>query len=66
MKSVKVVKPFNVDGVVYTPGEEIQLETKEQMIKLNELGFIGPLTMKEIQDIWRKPEYKKLLKKEEE
>lgn len=66
MKSIKVVKPFSANGITYAKGDEIELETKEQMIRLNELGFIGPLTMKEIQDIWKKPEYKKLLKKEED
>jgi len=39
-----------VNGVFYEKGDEIQVETREQLAKLNEKGFIEPLTPKEIQN----------------
>jgi hypothetical protein len=49
----KVKKSFQLNGVFYDQGEEINVDSKEQLIKLNELGFIEPLTQKEIQDYFR-------------
>jgi len=53
----------NINGIYYSKGEEIKVDTLEQLVKLNEKGFIEPLTMKEIQDYFK---VKKLFKKEEE
>lgn len=53
-----------LNGVFYDKGDEIKVETIEQLQKLNERGFIEPLTQKEIQDYFKKPVYK--FKKEEE
>lgn len=52
-----------VNGIYYEPGEEIEPKNIEQLVTLNEKGFIEPLTMKQIQDYFKKP---KILKKEEE
>lgn len=45
------------NGVFYSKGDEIKVETKEQLIKLNEIGYIEPLTMGEIQKFGQKPVY---------
>lgn len=58
-------KDFSHNGIFYTAGEEVQVDNKEDLIRLNEKGFINPLTMKEIQEYFKKPE-KKIFKKEEE
>ena len=42
-------KNFTLNGIAYEVGDEVKVETKEQLIKLNELGFIKPLTLKQIQ-----------------
>lgn len=55
-----------INGVFYDKGDEIQVETKEQLTKLNERGFIEPLTAKQIQDYFKKPILNKFIKKEEE
>ncbi len=52
-----------VNGKYFTKGEEIKVDNIEQLIKLNERGFIEPLNAKEIQDYFTKP---KFFKKEEE
>lgn len=58
-------KNCQVNGIFYEKGEEIKVDNKEQLSKLNELGFIEPLSAKEIQDYFKKSEIKKLFKKED-
>lgn len=53
-----------INDTYYTKGEEIKVENIEQLKKLNERGFIEPLSQKEIQDYFKKPTYK--FNKEEE
>ncbi len=48
-------KEFQLDGIFYEKGEEVEIKNKEQLIKLNEKGFIEPLTPKQIQDYFKKP-----------
>jgi len=43
-----------VNGVYYDKGDEIDVRNKEQLIKLNEKGFIEPLSPKQIQDFDKK------------
>ena len=43
-----------INGIYYSKGEEIKVDNKEQLSKLNERGFIEPLTPKEIQDYFKK------------
>lgn len=45
-----------INGIYYSKGEEIKVDNKEQLNKLNERGFIEPLTPKEIQDYFKKEE----------
>lgn len=45
----------NLNGIFYEKGDEIEVQTKEQLQILNERGFIEPLTQKQIQDYFKKP-----------
>ena len=54
---------FTLDGIFYSKGDEIEPKSKEQIIKLNEKGFIEPLTMKQIQEMFKKPEIRNLEKR---
>lgn len=47
-----------VNGTFYSKGEEIKVDNQEQLQKLNERGFIEPLTQKQIQDYFKKEERK--------
>lgn len=59
-------KDCMINDVYYTKGEEIKVDNIDQLRRLNEIGFIEPLTNKDIQDYFKKPEIKRLFKKEEE
>ena len=41
---------FSLNGVFFKKGNEVKVETKNQLVKLNELGYIEPLTAKDIQN----------------
>ncbi len=43
-----------IDDIYYDKGEEIEIKDKEQLIELNEKGFIEPLTPKQIQNYFKK------------
>lgn len=71
-------KNFSMNGVFYNYGDEVKVETKNQLIVLNEQGFIGPLSMKDIQNFGKeenkevkkvetkpKKEYKRIVEEEE-
>lgn len=49
-----------INGTFYSKGEEIKVENIEQLAKLNEKGFIEPLTPKQIQDYFKKNETRKI------
>ena len=55
----------NINGIFYEKGDEVEVKNKEQLIKLNEKGYIEPLSPKEIQNWGKEPVYKKLRKEEE-
>lgn len=48
---VKAIKKCQVNGVFYEPGETIEVSTMSAVNKLNEIGFIEPLTAKEMQEM---------------
>ena len=48
MKSVKAIKDFTLHGVDYFKGDEIEVKDIADIVKLNEKGFIEPLTRKDI------------------
>lgn len=58
----KAIMNCQVGGIFYEKGDEIEVKDKDTLIKLNELGFIEPLTPKQIQDFGKTP---KLFKKED-
>lgn len=62
---IKATKDFTLNGIAYEKGDQVEVKTKEDLIKLNEKGFIEPLTLKQIQN-FGKAESKKFYKKEEE
>lgn len=65
----KARKEFSMNGIFYTAGDEVKVKNIDELIRLNERGFIDPMTMKDIQDYFKKPEVKevkKIFKKEEE
>lgn len=53
MKSIKAKKDFTLNNVDYFVGEEIEINNISDIIKLNEKGFIEPLTRKDIALIQR-------------
>ena len=48
MGKVIAAKEFSANGVYYIAGDEINNISFEQIAKLNELGYIEPLTQKEL------------------
>lgn len=50
MKPIKAITNFSYHGKWYEKGDNIPIETVEELIRLNEKGFIEPQTMKDIQD----------------
>lgn len=67
MKSIKAKTSFNLDGVYYDAGDEVICNDISKIVKMNEKGFIEPLSAKDLQNIKNeisKP--KKIVKKEEE
>ena len=65
MKPIKAKILCSYNRVWYDKGDEIKVETKEDLVNLNEKGFIEPLTFKDIQN-FGKEEPKKIFRKEEE
>ena len=65
MKPIKAKILCSYKGTWYEAGDEIKVETKEDLVKLNEKGFIEPLTFKDIQN-FGKEEPKKIFRKQEE
>lgn len=60
---------FSLNGTFYALGDEVKVETREQLIKLNEQGFIEPLSIKDIQNFGKpeikpKKEYKRIVEEE--
>lgn len=65
MKPIKAKKDLFYKETFYAVGDIIKIQTKEDLIKLNEKGFIEPLTLKEIQE-FGKEEPKRNFKEEVE
>lgn len=64
MKKVIAAKNFTANGNFYIAGDEIDGLTFEQIAKLNEKGFIEPLSIKDLALIKRDIEKKKKIKEE--
>lgn len=65
MKSIKVIKNFTANGKAYIVGDEIKDINYDQVVKLNEKGFIEPLSYEDLAIIKRELEKPKKLYKEE-
>lgn len=61
----KAKKDFILNGVFYEKGNEVKVKSLEELIKINEKGFIEPLTIKDYQNFGKEIP-KKIIKKEEE
>ena len=51
MKSIIAKVNFTLNGRFYTAGKEVKVDRIEEAIKLNELGFIEPLSKNDIEEI---------------
>lgn len=51
MKKLIAKKDFTIDDIFFAQDEEVKGMSYEQIVKLNEKGFINPLTRKELKDI---------------
>lgn len=65
MKKLIAKKDFTANGVNYIEGDEIKTSNYESIVKLNEKGFIAPLSYKDLVLIKRELDNPKTLKKEE-
>ncbi len=50
MKPIKAIKRFSFKGYIYEKGEEVKIETLEDLIKLNEKGFIESQNARDYQN----------------
>ena len=66
MKPIKAKVLCSYKGTWYEAGDEIKVETKEDLVNLNEKGFIEPLTLKDIVQFKKELENPEKIKKEEE
>lgn len=51
MKKIIATKDFTLNGNLYKKDSEIQITNVNDLVKLNEYGFIKPLTIKEIHNL---------------
>ena len=58
MKEIKVKKDFSLNGKYYFEGDNITKISYEDLVKINEKGFIEPLTLKELLQYKNKKEIK--------
>lgn len=66
IKKIIVAKDFNANGKFYIAGDELKDLSFEQIIKLNEKGFIEPLEFKDIILITRENDKNKNIKEEKD
>lgn len=48
MKKIIVIKDFTAGGVDYIAGDELKTNNYNSIVKLNEQGFIEPLSYKDL------------------
>lgn len=59
MKTIIAKKDFTLNRIYYSENDEVEIKNIEELVILNEKGFIKPLTRKEISQI-----QKQLIKEE--
>lgn len=64
---IKIIakKDFTRKGEPIFSGDEVKVNTVEELVKLNEKGFIEPLTLKDIVQFKKELENPKIKKEEE-
>ena len=55
MSHYKAKTNFTLNGIFYENGDDVKVQNKQQLVKLNELGFIQPLSEKDIQNFGKEP-----------
>ena len=65
---IKIIakKDFTRNGEPVFVGDDVKVNSVEELVKLNEKGFIEPLTFKEIVQFKKELENPEKIKKEEE
>lgn len=51
MKTIKAIKPFEYNNRYYSEGDIVDIRDIKVIAKLNELGFIEPLSTKDLQNL---------------
>lgn len=51
-------KDFTINGDFYEKGDEVNVKSIEQLVRINEKGYIEPLTPKQIQNFGKEPKKK--------
>lgn len=51
-------KDFTLKGKLYKKGKEVKITSKEELIRLNERGFIEPLSFDDIKNFGKENEKK--------
>lgn len=59
-------KDFTIDNKFYFANDEVKIKDYKTIVRLNEKGFIKPLTLKELVQIKKELETPKIINKEEE
>lgn len=54
MKKIIAKLDFTLNNKKYKEGKEVKVNSKEELIRLNERGFIEPFSMKEIEEFFEK------------
>lgn len=65
MKKLIAKRDFTANGVNFIEGDEIKTSNYEAIVKLNEQGFIDPLSYKDLVLIKRELDKQKVFEKEE-
>lgn len=58
MEVIKASKDFTFNGIYYSVNDEVKINDFADLVKLNEKGYIKPLSAKELQIYKRKLENK--------
>ena len=58
MKKIIAAMDFTLHGKKYIKGKEVKINSKEDLIRLNERGFIEPFFIGEIQEYFKEKEKK--------
>lgn len=66
MKEIKAKATFSLNGLIYEKGDIVRVSNIDELVRLNEKGFVEPLTAKDLQNFANNLNSKKIELKEEE